>query len=531
MYNCSAATSYGMKKRIIARLDIKGPNVIKGIQLECLRVMGKPDDLAQEYYQQGADELIYLDTVASLYRRDNLLNIVKQASENIFIPFIAGGGVRNINDIRSLLSAGAEKVAVNTAATKNPELIRQAAKIFGSQCIVLSIEAKQVAPGRWEAYVDNGRQRTGLDVIKWAKQGEKLGAGEILLTAVDRDGMENGLDNELIKKVTEAVSIPVIASGGAGSPQDVVECVKKTNVDAVAVGSILHYRKFGMADIKSELKKEKIAVRQTVNFSTKQNKTGQKYDIKNYNKYTMRHLTGVTGLAANKIRTEDAPARFKEEYPKGSADLGVIDYKINNVRSVLRAFQKLGKKVAIVETPEEFDEVKTLVLPGVGAFGEGMKALKKAGLIESIKRQVMRGKPILGLCLGMQMLFFESEEFGRNKGLDLIEGNVVSFKPVNKIKLPDYKLPHIGWTKISAVRRNKTTLLSGIKTPADVYFVHSFFSQPKDRSIILANAEYGGQKFCAVVQKENIMGTQFHPEKSGEVGLGILKQFCKISNI
>src|SRR3989338_10018352 len=206
-----------MKKRIIARLDVKGPNVIKGIQFECLRVMGKPEDLAREYYLQGADELIYLDTVASLYQRNNLLNIVRQASENIFIPFTAGGGVRSISDIRSLLSAGAEKVAINTAATKNPNLIRQAARMFGSQCIVLSIEAKQIAPGRWEAYTDNGRNRTGLDVLKWAKRAEYLGAGEILLTSVDMEGTERGFDLELVEAVSKAVSIPVIASGGAGS--------------------------------------------------------------------------------------------------------------------------------------------------------------------------------------------------------------------------------------------------------------------------------------------------------------------------
>src|SRR3989344_655973 len=154
-------------KRIIARLDIKGPNVIKGVQFECLRVMGKPDDLAQEYYAQGADEFIYLDTVASLYQRNNLLNIVAEASKNIFVPLTAGGGVRTIEDIRALLGAGAEKVAINTAAVKNPKLIQKAAKTFGSQCIVLSIEAKKNGPNSWEAYTDNGRQSTGLDVVKW----------------------------------------------------------------------------------------------------------------------------------------------------------------------------------------------------------------------------------------------------------------------------------------------------------------------------------------------------------------------------
>lgn len=252
------------KTRIIARMDVKGPNVIKGVNLECLRVVGKPDEMAETYYLNGADELIYMDIVASLYRRDNLLEIVNKASDKIFIPFTVGGGIRNLEDIRLFLKAGADKVAINTAITKNPLFITEAAKRFGSQCIVASIEAKKKGPETWEAYTDNGREKTGLDVIDWARKAEELGAGEILLTSVDKEGTKKGFDIELIRKVTEQVSIPVIASGGAGSTQDVAECIKEGKADAVALASVLHYKNLRIPDMKDELAQKGIEVRQDV---------------------------------------------------------------------------------------------------------------------------------------------------------------------------------------------------------------------------------------------------------------------------
>ena len=251
-----------MKKvRIIARLDVKGPNVIKGVHLECLRVIGKPGELAEKYYLEGADELLYLDIVASLYRRENLLNIVNQASDRIFIPFTVGGGIRTLEDIKEFLKAGADKVAINTAATKDPNLLTKAARMFGSQCIVLSIEAKRWSDNKWEAYTDNGRERTGLDIIDWAKQGEELGAGEILLTSIDQEGTKKGFDIELIKKVSNNISIPVIASGGAGSSEHIIKCIKETNVDSIAIASILHYNIMSIPQIKKVILKQSIPVR------------------------------------------------------------------------------------------------------------------------------------------------------------------------------------------------------------------------------------------------------------------------------
>lgn len=227
--------------RIIPRLDIKGPNLVKGIHLEGLRVIGKPEHFAKYYYEQGADELIYMDVVASLYGRNSLDDIIRKTANEIFIPLTVGGGLRTIEDIRRVLSIGADKVALNTAAIQNPNLITEAAEIFGASTVVISIEALKKDNGTCEAFTNNGREETGVDVIEWAKRVEKLGAGEILLTSINREGTGKGYDVELIKKISEEVSIPVIASGGAGCKEDVFDVINRGRADAVCVASMFHY--------------------------------------------------------------------------------------------------------------------------------------------------------------------------------------------------------------------------------------------------------------------------------------------------
>ncbi|MDG2992382.1 imidazole glycerol phosphate synthase cyclase subunit [Candidatus Synechococcus calcipolaris G9] len=247
--------------RLIPRLDIKGTNLIKGVHLEGLRVIGLPGDYAQRYYQQGADELIYMDCVASLYGRNNLSHIIENAAKDIFIPITVGGGIRSVEDANHLLRSGADKVAVNTAAVANPSLITEIAHRFGSQCMVLSIEAKQMSPDYWEVYTDNGRERTGLDVIDWVKQGVTLGAGEILLTSVDREGTRKGFDISLVRAITQIVTIPVIASGGMGKPEDMIDVVQHGDADAVAMADILHYDRSTLAEIRNIAKLAGIDVR------------------------------------------------------------------------------------------------------------------------------------------------------------------------------------------------------------------------------------------------------------------------------
>lgn len=247
--------------RLIPRLDIKGPNLIKGIHLEGLRVVGDPQEHARRYYEQGADELIYMDIVASLYGRNSLREIVSRTAQDVFIPLTVGGGVRSVDDVRELLRAGADKVAINTAAVKRPELITEVSRTFGSQCMVLSIEAKRIGNCRWEVFTDNGRERTGLDVVAWAKQAVSLGAGEILLTSVDQEGTRKGFDIELVRVVADTCPIPVIASGGMGTVDHFADVCQQGHADAVAIADVLHYRRLELGVIKEDAFRRGIPVR------------------------------------------------------------------------------------------------------------------------------------------------------------------------------------------------------------------------------------------------------------------------------
>lgn len=227
--------------RIIPRLDIKGPNLVKGIHLEGLRVLGKPGNFAKFYYEHGADELLFMDVVASLYDRNSLDKIISETAKSIFIPITVGGGIRTLTDIRNVLRAGADKVSMNTAAIKDPSFIQKASKEFGSSTIVVAIEAIKQPDGRYFAFTDNGREFTGIEVVEWAKQVDSLGAGELIITSVDKEGTGKGFDLALLKEISDTVSIPVIAHGGAGNINHIMEVLEDGNIDAISVASILHY--------------------------------------------------------------------------------------------------------------------------------------------------------------------------------------------------------------------------------------------------------------------------------------------------
>ncbi|GMV18723.1 MAG: imidazole glycerol phosphate synthase subunit HisF [Polyangiaceae bacterium] len=229
-----------LNARLIPRLDIKGPNLVKGIHLEGLRVLGKPERFARHYYEHGADELLFVDAVASLYGRNSLVDIIRRTASEVFIPLTVAGGIRTLDDIRTVLRAGADKVALNTAAVTRPELVSEAARRFGSSTIVVSIEA--IKRGSvWEVYTDNGRERTGLDALQWAQRASQLGAGELLVTSVDREGTGTGYDLDLTRIIADSVPIPVIACGGAGNATHLVEAFRDGRAQAVAAASIFHY--------------------------------------------------------------------------------------------------------------------------------------------------------------------------------------------------------------------------------------------------------------------------------------------------
>lgn len=247
--------------RLIARLDIKGPNLIKGIHLEGLRVVGDPRNFALKYYREGADEILFMDSVASLYGRNNLHDIVEYTAHHLFIPCAVGGGIRSLEDAQKLFHSGADKIALNTAAVANPQLIEKLAKRYGSQAIILSIEAKKIGPQKWEVLTENGREKTGKDVVEWAQVGAAYGAGEILLTSVDQEGTMKGLDLELIAAVEEVVTIPIIASGGIGQREHIVAAATKTHCDAFAMAKILHYNHDHIPDIRNFVRQHHLPVR------------------------------------------------------------------------------------------------------------------------------------------------------------------------------------------------------------------------------------------------------------------------------
>ncbi len=247
--------------RLIARLDIKGPNLIKGVHLEGLRVMGDPQEFARRYYEQGADELLYVDVVASLYGRSKLTEIVRHAAHDVFVPLTVAGGIRSVDDVTDLLSAGADKVAINTAAIRRPELISEIARRFGAQCMVLSIEAKRRKDGRWEAYTDCGREMSGLDAVEWARRGVALGAGEVLVTSIDKEGTRKGFDVELTREISDAVNVPVIASGGYGHIDHLLDVVERGKADAVAIADSLHYKRTTLDQVRAEAKAHGVVMR------------------------------------------------------------------------------------------------------------------------------------------------------------------------------------------------------------------------------------------------------------------------------
>jgi cyclase len=242
------------KPRLIARLDIKNENLIKGIHLEGLRKLGNPNEYAINYYKSGVDELLFMDCVASLYGRNNLTDVIKKAAENIFIPITVGGGIRSVENAEELLHNGADKIRVNTAAVENPKLITELSKRFGSQCVVLSVEAKKISENNWEVFTNCGREKTGLNVIKWIKKAIQLGVGEVLLTSVDFEGTCQGFDYNLTTKVSSVCPVPLIVSGGLGSIDHIKKLLKSCHIDALAAANVLHYKKLKPQIIKKYLK-------------------------------------------------------------------------------------------------------------------------------------------------------------------------------------------------------------------------------------------------------------------------------------
>lgn len=471
-------------KRLIARLDIKGSRLIKGIRFEGLRVLGDPCVAALRYTEAGADELLYLDAVASLYGRNGLADLLRRTSREVFIPITAGGGVRSVADAAALLAAGADKIVVNTAALQRPELITELAEAFGSQCVVGSIQARRNGPGAWEAMAEAGRERSGQDVLAWMERLQQMGAGEILLTSVDQDGTCAGPDQELHIAAAARSRVPLVLAGGFATTQQVLRALQEPFVAAVCMGAALHRNQLELARLKRELAAAPAQLPIRLATSAEASWAGP----------------GFQTLAGQRI--------------------GVVDYGMGNQQSLINALEHLGAMALLSSEPDTLQDCELLVLPGVGAFPKGMAQLQNRGLDSWLKQWVSAGNPLLGICLGMQMLFEGSEEFGHTAGLGLLNGQVLSLPSFDGLGEP-VVLPHIGWNRV----------LPGLAwhhapptEPLKQYFVHSYVATGVNPTVVLLSCRYGHHSFVAGVHQGNLMGFQFHPERSGPDGLSLLYQ-------
>ena len=464
-----------INKRIIARLDVKGNRLIKGIRFEGLRVIGDPFEHAIKYFHQGVDEIVYLDSVASLYGRNSLFDVLKHTSREVFIPLTAGGGIRNVEDARRLLASGADKVAVNTACIERPELISELARAFGEQCVVVSIQARRkFNTNEWECMKEAGREKSGKNVFDWIKEVQDLGAGEILLTSVDQDGTCTVPDFELNEKASQIAKIPLIVGGGFKLNSDILSACQNQNISAISIGASIHNELISISDIKQNLLK-------------------------------------------NKINVRSSPAKISDEvdFNLNKFSIGVIDYGMGNQQSLINSLNEFKLNVTLTDNLKELDKQDILALPGVGSFPNGMNQLKERNLVDFLRNYVSEKRPLIGICLGMQMLFEKGYEFEITEGLNLVKGKVLKMDN-NLVNNSDILLPHIGWREVYTENNSYKNLVKY------QYFVHSYAADEVNQKDILYSFYYYNKKFVAAIKTESIIAFQFHPERSGFEGKCLL---------
>lgn len=485
-----------IKKRLIARLDIKGNRLIKGVRFEGVKVIGDPSEIIEDYLEKGIDELFYSDAVASLYGRNSLGEILKEASKKCFVPITAGGGIRSVEDGRRLLAAGADKLAINTAAVKEPELLNQLSKRFGSQCVVLSVQARRstIQTSGWEIMIESGREKTSLDLKDWIVKAVSFGVGEIFLTSVDQDGTQNGPDNNLIEFVSDFVDIPLVACGGFNSKENISKVLSNNKVSAVAIGSALHYGKLEIKDLKTYITAKGIKIR-------------------------------------NSLYQNEGFLNSRKENKKNSIKVIVIDYGMGNTQSLINALTTLNYEVILSNQVSDISDGEIVILPGVGSFPEGMRELEKRKFVDALKKRAKAGKSIIGICLGMQLLFESSTEIKFTKGLNLLKGNVVHLQSLDEktIKTSEQiKVPNIGWNNISLLKFEKSIdLLNSEIFSSEYYFVHSYGVQISQIANLQTVLRIKDIPFISMAIEKNICGFQFHPERSGEKGLFLLDTIIK----
>ena len=469
-----------LTKRVIARLDVKGSKLIKGISFEGLRVIGNAKEMAYQYSQQRIDEIFYTDAVASLYGRNSLAELLKSTCEDVFVPITAGGAIKNLEDGKKLLYAGADKLAINTGIVQNPELINKLSSAFGKQCVVASLQVRRsLTNNSWEVMIESGREKSDKKLIDWLLEIQERGVGEIFLTSVDKDGTAKGPDLDLIKLVSKYVKVPLVVGGGISNPSEIDQIFKiDENISGISIGFAFHKSLMNIKDVKSALKKNNLNVR-------------------GFKPMEIKKL--------NKTRT-----------------VAVIDYGMGNVKSLCNAFDKIGVQVTLTSEPHLLKNIDYWALPGVGAFPEGMRRLINLGLVDKLKERANCGDGIIGICLGMQLLFDKSDEYEQTKGLGILDGNVIRLPSENNI------LPHVGWNKLISSNLEKN-YLKNIDQDFYQYFVHSYSVKTLkcNGTESIYEFEFGGEKFIAAAKKKKTIGLQFHPERSGLMGLKLLKELIR----
>ena len=453
-------------KRIIAKLDIKGSRVIKGIRYEGLRVVGDPYDLSVSYYHQGVDEIFYSDSVASLYGRNSLPELLKRTCRDVFIPITAGGGIQSVEDARTLLASGADKVAINTALFSNPRLIYDLANEFGRQAVVVSIQCRS-NHNDWECMTESGRERTGYSVLHWLNVLSSYPVGEFIINSIDQDGTLAGPNLALLSHIQDNITTPLIFGGGINSVYSLDSVLASSAVSGVSIASLLHF-----------------------------------------NKSTVRQLKESSAFFSSKDNPPSPPLSIHSQ-----PLVGVVDYGCGNLFSLCNALNRIGCNTQLISTASDLQHVSTLFLPGVGSFPHAVHNLHERDLFNPIKEFALSGSNLIGICLGMQLLFTHGTEISPTIGLDLIQGSV---NPIPDSELNGLPLPHIGWSDIKLLNDGLLTTLDSF------YFVHSFIAAPVDTSTIIAVANYGNVAIPAIVRYGNIVGFQFHPERSSLQGLSIL---------
>ena len=406
-------------------------------------------------------------------------------------------------------------MAINTAAVQNQNLISEGVRTFGSQCIVVSIDAKRKSDGRYEVFTDNAREETGVDALEWARRVCDLGAGEILVTSIDRDGTGDGYDIELMSKISNAVSIPVIACGGAGKLEHIAELINKTNVSAVSAASILHYNRIVKDVAGREFEEGNTEfLKQFSNQDNYQFKRIRPMGISKMKSYLRRealvHMRScdIEGL---KVKADGVTAGSSRVASGKKPFVVVVDYGCGNLFSIAHALKEIGARFVISDDPVTLKKADRVILPGVGAFADGMKNLKDRGLVEPLKECSKEGIPVLGICLGMQLLMETGAEFGIHEGVGLIHGTAMRLE-VDKENAAYCRVPHIGWNQIRVPRHKNDrgswdgTLLENVMPASLMYFVHSYVVVPQSPDEVIAETEYGGTYFCSTVKSGNIYG-------------------------